>query len=311
MCLSSQPFHFSISFHSSQYIILLYVQRQSSSKMAASSAAVLVRYCLLLLCAAAAAVAQEVVVPPPHDEDSDTVLQSSSSSNYCLSWRLGAETNNVRGWWTVPAQCCGYIQAYMAGSGQYQRDVDLIVDQIMGHASNVAASIATGAAGDEGGGGDDGLDAWVLDVDDTCLSNMLYYKTRRSYGCLPYEPLSFRAWASKARSPAIPAVLGLFNYLRDAGFKVFLVTGRDAEALGDATRLNLLRQGFVGYHRLILRTASYRGQSGEVYKSEMRRQVMDEGYRIWGNVGDQWSDLLGHSLGNRTFKLPNPMYFVP
>lgn len=36
-----------------------------------------------------------------------------------------------------------------------------------------------------------------------------------------------------------------------------------------------------------------------------------EGYIIWGNVGDQWSDLQGDCVGNRTFKLPNPMYFVP
>lgn len=48
-----------------------------------------------------------------------------------------------------------------------------------------------------------------------------------------------------------------------------------------------------------------------VYKSEMRRKIVEEGYRIWGNVGDQWSDLHGQFVGNRTFKLPNPMYFVP
>ncbi|CAN0846961.1 Acid phosphatase 1 [Linum grandiflorum] len=157
----------------------------------------------------------------------------------------------------------------------------------------------------------DGMDAWVLDVDDTCVSNALYYKLKRSYGCLPFDPLSFRAWAYRAHCPAIPAVLGLFENLRAMGFKVFLVSGRDEEGLGAATRLNLVHQGFVGYERLILRTASYRGQSAVVYKSEMRRQLMEEGYRIWGNVGDQWSDLTGHSLGNRTFKLPNPMYFVP
>lgn len=53
--------------------------------------------------------------------------------------------------------------------------------------------------------------------------------------------------------PAIPSVLSLFNKLIDSGFKVFLVTGRDEETLGQATTDNLHDQGFVGYERLILR----------------------------------------------------------
>lgn len=60
-----------------------------------------------------------------------------------------------------------------------------------------------------------------------------------------------------------------------------------------------------------IRKASYRGKSAVMYKSEIRKQLEEEGYRIWGNVGDQWSDLQGDCAGNRTFKLPNPMYFVP
>lgn len=59
------------------------------------------------------------------------------------------------------------------------------------------------------------------------------------------------------------------------------------------------------------RTAAYKGQSAVMYKSEIRKQLLGEGYRIWGNVGDQWSDLEGDTIGNRTFKLPNPMYFIP
>ena len=42
----------------------------------------------------------------------------------------------------------------------------------------------------------------------------------------------------------------------------------------------------------------------------MRKQLVEEGYRIRGNVGDQWSDLLGAPEGARTFKLPDPMYYV-
>jgi hypothetical protein len=36
----------------------------------------------------------------------------------------------------------------------------------------------------------------------------------------------------------------------------------------------------------------------------------EEGYRIIGNIGDQWSDILGTSTGSRTFKLPDPLYYI-
>lgn len=45
------------------------------------------------------------------------------------------------------------------------------------------------------------------------------------------------------------------------------------------------------------------------YKTKKRREIIEEGYRIWGNMGDQWSDLLGENPGNRTFKLPMPMFY--
>ncbi|XP_058111105.1 acid phosphatase 1-like [Magnolia sinica] len=99
--------------------------------------------------------------------------------------------------------------------------------------------------------------------------------------------------------------------LIDGGYKVILLTGRDEETLGAPTIENLHNQGFVGYERVILRSSAYKGQSAVSFKSEMRRQLVAEGYRIRGNIGDQWSDLLGDYLGDRTFKLPNPMYFVP
>ena len=46
------------------------------------------------------------------------------------------------------------------------------------------------------------------------------------------------------------------------------------------------------------------------YKSGMRQKLIDEGYRIVGNMGDQWSDILGEPEGDRTFKFPDPMYYL-
>lgn len=206
------------------------------------------------------------------------------------------EADNVRRWRTVPTQCLGYIGTYMTG-GQYIRDLDFIMDQIMLYANEIALS-------------GDGMDAWILDVDDTCISNVNYYKGKR-FGCDPFDPPAFKAWAIKGGCPAVPPVLRMFRTLIKSGFKVFLLTGRNSEDLQKATADNLHREGFIGYERLILRTEAYNGQGAVKYKSEVRKQLVEEGYRIWGNVGDQWSDLQGEYIGNRTFKLPNPMYFVP
>ncbi|XAR68694.1 Acid phosphatase [Bertholletia excelsa] len=218
------------------------------------------------------------------------------NGSYCLSWRLAVEANNVGAWRTVPTQCLRQVGAYMTG-GQYDRDVSFVMDRINSYIDTINISR-------------DGFDAWILDVDDTCISNLRYYRGKR-FGCDPYDPEGFKTWAQRGECPAIPAVLKLFNKLVDSGFKVFLVTGRDEATLGQVTLDNLHNQGFDGYERLILRTAAYRGVSAVVYKSEIRKELEGEGYRIRGNAGDQWSDLQGDCLGNRTFKLPNPMYFVP
>ncbi|XP_028791897.1 acid phosphatase 1-like [Neltuma alba] len=234
--------------------------------------------------------------PPSSSPSSSSSSLGDGNKKFCLSWRLGVEANNVVAWGTVPRECQKEVESYMI-DGQYDEDLDLVMQQISTFLNSIPLS-------------SDSLDAWVLDIDETCLSNLYYYKTKR-FGCDPYDPVGFRAWASKGGSPAISPVLQLFNKLLDKGFKVFLVSGRDQETLGQATINNLHNQGFIGYQRLILRSVEYKGQSAVRYKSDIRQKLEKEGYRIWGNVGDQWSDIRGDSTGNRTFKLPNPMYFVP
>lgn len=93
--------------------------------------------------------------------------QESTTASFCLSWRLAVEANNMRSWRTVPTQCSRYVESYMIG-GQYDKDVELIVDQIMSYIDEIVVS-------------GDGMDAWILDIDDTCISNIYYYKAKR-YG---------------------------------------------------------------------------------------------------------------------------------
>lgn len=52
------------------------------------------------------------------------------------------------------------------------------------------------------------------------------------------------------------------------------------------------------------------GKTAVAYKSEKRAELEAEGYQIRGSSGDQWSDLLGLPVAIRSFKLPNPMYYI-
>jgi len=87
--------------------------------------------------------------------------------SFCLSWRLAVEANNVVAWPTVPPRCSRYVETYMI-NGQYERDLDLIVEEILGYVNQTLLP-------------PDAMDAWILDVDDTCISNIYYYKSK-NYG---------------------------------------------------------------------------------------------------------------------------------
>ena len=57
--------------------------------------------------------------------------------------------------------------------------------------------------------------------------------------------------------------------------------------------------------------SSDQGKPATTYNSEKRAELENEGYRIHGNSGDQWSDLGGYAVAARSFKLPNPTDYIP
>ena len=46
------------------------------------------------------------------------------------------------------------------------------------------------------------------------------------------------------------------------------------------------------------------------YKSGTRAYIESQGYNIVADIGDQFSDLLG-GFADKTFKMPNPNYYLP
>uniref|UniRef100_A0A453QF42 Acid phosphatase 1 n=1 Tax=Aegilops tauschii subsp. strangulata TaxID=200361 RepID=A0A453QF42_AEGTS len=211
----------------------------------------------------------------------------------CDSWRLGVEAHNVRDWKTVPASCEGYVGHYMLG-GHYRRDSKLVIDQAISYVDSLKLA-------------GNGKEVWVFDVDETTLSNLPYYATH-GFGATPYNWTSFQEYARQASAPALPETKRLYNKLLSVGIKPVILTGR-REAQRTATITNLRRQGFSGSMAVLLKPAEFKGSS-VTFKSGERQKLLDAGYVIVGNIGDQWSDILGTPEGARTFKLPDPMYYI-
>ena len=165
--------------------------------------------------------------------------------------------------------------------------------------------------GGAGCGGEDGKPgeklAMVLDIDETSLTNYCEEK-REDFG---YIASMFNAWAvSPEASMPIPGTLRLFDHAREAGVAVFFITGRPGEQR-EATARNLQAAGYKNWSGLRLRVGDEKRMSTVEYKSTERRKIVEAGYRIVMNVGDQWSDLNGEPRGEVSVKLPNPFYYMP
>jgi predicted secreted acid phosphatase len=89
---------------------------------------------------------------------------------------------------------------------------------------------------------------------------------------------------------------------------VIFLTGR-AESQRPFTEQQLRNAGFLQWDQLILRAPGQTAPAA-VFKAAERRKLMEQGYTIVVNVGDQYSDLEG-GYADSIFKLPNPMYHVP
>lgn len=229
-------------------------------------------------------------IPPRVSDDYN------SNRAWCDSWMLNVELNNCGEWSNVPAQCVDHVGRYML-DGQYQKDLRFTVNL----AREYLHSEEVKAVGD-------GKDAWVFDIDETTLSNLGYYQ-ENEFGGAPYNRTKYFTWVMEKKATAINETLSLYNELRTMGFSVFFITGR-RYMYRDVTADNLLRAGYKDWAGLLMREPDDKPSRVKNLKITKRAQLEKDGYRIWGNMGDQWSDITGDPAGYRTFKLPNPMYYV-
>jgi predicted secreted acid phosphatase len=175
--------------------------------------------------------------------------------------------------------------------------------------------------------------AILLDVDDTSLATWNY----EIFSNWAFNPATNGTFVTEQRFPAVPGMVDLAKTAEREGYAIFFLTGRGV-AQEAATLGNLTEDGIgvdAGYPKptglpngedglftkppvadypAYLKTACASDPNGACttihYKSATRAHIESLGFDIVANFGDQFSDLKG-GFADRTFKLPNPNYYLP
>jgi predicted secreted acid phosphatase len=177
-----------------------------------------------------------------------------------------------------------------------------------------------------------GKKAILLDVDDTTLTTYNY----EIFSNWAYNPATNADFVLNERFPATPGMVDMVDQAKAEGYAIIFLTGRP-QTQEDATLGNLTKVGYPTPTPLPDATEGG-GSDGiftkpaiadyppylefcnvptpttscntDEYKSATRQYIESLGYEIVANFGDQYSDFSG-GFEDRTFKMPNPSYFLP
>lgn len=144
--------------------------------------------------------------------------------------------------------------------------------------------------------------AVVFDIDETTLTNYPHILDN-DFG---YVPAIWDGWVAEGRAYAVIPVQTVYDTAVRMKLDVIFITGRK-ESDRTGTERNLRDVGYETWTRIYYKPADHQGTS-RAYKGGIRRQLVEEGYVILANLGDQQSDL--GSFAERDFKLPNPFYLI-
>ncbi|MET8559574.1 HAD family acid phosphatase [Streptomyces flaveolus] len=163
--------------------------------------------------------------------------------------------------------------------------------------------------------------AVVFDIDDTLLLSLDYEK-RYNY---TYNSSTWNDYVNRADRPAVFGSPELVRYAASKGVEVFYNSGlSEAQRAGavenlkkvgadvnlDAGHMFLKDKANPPAYLEDCATPGTWNCTTVQYKSGTRQHIEDDlGYEIIANFGDQYSDLDG-GHADRTYKLPNPTYFV-
>jgi HAD superfamily, subfamily IIIB (Acid phosphatase) len=175
--------------------------------------------------------------------------------------------------------------------------------------------------------------AILLDVDDTTL-NTWNYEIASNFA---YNPVTNGDFVTQQLFPPVYGMVDTVTAAEREGYAIFYLTGRppaqEAATLGNLTadgvgvdagypkptalpdgEDGLFTKPAVADYPAYLTAACAGDPGGKCttihYKTATRAHIESLGYDIVANFGDQYSDLKGGSA-DRTFKLPNPNYYLP
>ncbi len=183
------------------------------------------------------------------------------------------------------------VLAYL-DSETFTRDVEAVATEAVAFISERAANRAEGERL-----------AIVLDIDETALSNLPHMRAM-DFG---YVPSLWDEWLDTAAGPAIAPVLDIYKAAREHDVAAIFITGR-WEKTRAATIRNLVKEGYTEIEVLLLKEDFSTEPTGD-FKARERKRLTGEGWTIIASVGDQFSDLTG-GFAERTYKVPNPAYFI-
>jgi len=154
--------------------------------------------------------------------------------------------------------------------------------------------------------------ALVLDIDETSVINDWPHLLEPVLRGKDYDPKLWDRWVRRAEAPAASQTRDVFNTALDLGIDVFFITGRPVYEQ-KYVALNLKRQGYEGYTEMITEPLTPEGApvfpNVNMYKVAARWSIVQRGYQIVLNMGDQASDVRG-GYADKTIQLPNPFYTV-
>ncbi|MFF1681103.1 HAD family acid phosphatase [Streptomyces sp. NPDC058256] len=162
--------------------------------------------------------------------------------------------------------------------------------------------------------------AVVFDIDDTLLLSLDYEK-KSNY---TYSSATWAEYVAKADRPAVFGTPELVAYAESKGVEVFYNSGlkesQRASAVAnlkkvgadinlDADHMFLKDAANPPAYLSACATAAAWNCTTVQYKSGTRKHIESLGYDVVANFGDQYSDLEG-GYADKTYKLPNPTYYV-
>lgn len=146
--------------------------------------------------------------------------------------------------------------------------------------------------------------AVIFDVDETALDNYGLAE-KMGFGYI-YE--TNKIWNAEGKTPPIPQVKQLYDFLLLKGAKIIFLTGRNFPEY-NATYSNLKNAGYATFDTLITQIGDEKKMKAREFKSSKRVWLTEQDYEIVGTVGDQWSDLEGEYHGIQV-KIPNYLYLI-